>query len=127
LSWSPCTLILAAIYVDLAREPRCSQPHPVTGGPLRAVGFAIVLTARSNHQRVSEAEAARAVACLFKDAGLRDVTDYVRQVVTAPPLGAGGSLSWRAVPCCVPESSPARRWSSALLPRRGTGGSSPMP
>jgi len=46
----------------------------------------IVLTATSN---TSEAKAAGAVACLFKDA---DVIDYVRQVVTAPELGASISL-----------------------------------
>jgi hypothetical protein len=88
LSSSPCNLILAAIYVDLAPEPSGWQP-PVANGPLRALGFVIVLTATSN---TSEAKAAGAVACLFKDADLTDVIDYVRQVVTAPELGASISL-----------------------------------
>jgi DNA-binding NarL/FixJ family response regulator len=92
LSSSPCDLILAAIPVDLALERRGRQPHPVADPPLRAVGFAIVLTATSNHQRVSEAKAAGAVACLCKHADLSDLIDYVRQVVPAPQLGASISL-----------------------------------
>jgi hypothetical protein len=53
------------------------------------------LTATSNHQRVSEAKAVGAVACLFKDADLSDLIDYVRQVVRAPQLG-------RRFPCSGP-------------------------
>jgi hypothetical protein len=72
-----------------SRRSRAAGNPPVADGPLRAVGFAIVLTATPN---TSEAKAARAVACLFKDADLTNVIDYLRQVVTAPQLGASISL-----------------------------------
>jgi hypothetical protein len=74
MSWFPCNAILAAIYGDLAMEPRGWQPHPVADGPFASCRVCDPLTARSNHQR---RKGCWGVACLFKNADLSDEIDYV--------------------------------------------------
>jgi hypothetical protein len=84
MSWSPCNAILAAFYGPGDRAARLATP-PGRRWTVASCRVCNHLTDTSNHQR---GKGCWGVACLFKNADLSDVIDYVQQVVTAPQLGA---------------------------------------